>query len=118
MFGRRRRGGGNAGRGGGSGVALLGSHRGRAADALATANDGDRCALAGGGAGRGGQRRGVGPLTADASACGGSGVALLGSRLGRASALPSITEGTCIFFIASHIIANSAAVGFSKSTES
>jgi hypothetical protein len=48
---------------GGSGVALLGLRRGRAADALATAEDDDRCALAGGGAGRGGQRRGVGPLT-------------------------------------------------------
>ena len=42
------------GRGGVSGVALLGSRRGRAADALATADDNDRCALAGGGTGRGG----------------------------------------------------------------
>jgi hypothetical protein len=122
--------------GGSSGVALLSLRRGRAADALATADVDDRCALAGGGAGRGGQRRGVGPLTrrlagaaaslclarvwagtltcrlagggagrggqrrgvgpltrqwgaaargqtADALARGGSGVALLGSRLGR-----------------------------------
>ena len=65
---------------------MLGSRGGRATHVLATANDDDRGALAGGGgAGRGGQRRGAGPLTSllalggGAGRVGGSGVALLGS---------------------------------------
>ena len=52
---------------------MLGSRRGRATDALATADDDDRCALAGGSAGRGGQRRGVGPLTRLLALGGGAG---------------------------------------------
>jgi hypothetical protein len=76
--------------GGGSGVALLGLRRGGAADRLATADDDDRCALAGsrrdqaGAAARG--------RSADASARGGSGVALLGSCLGRAADVSACAE--------------------------
>jgi len=62
---------------------LLSLRRGRAADGLATADDDNCCALAG-------SRRDQAEAAArgrfaDALACGGSGVALLGSCLGRAA---------------------------------